>query len=514
MDTNILTQQEFYKEIYKDIEEGRNPDLRKLGAYKVIADPGMAVFPIDLDLSGRDLYLGDGDFTGTFVAFDNTKANTVDLGSSRFSQLYLDYLDVKTLNFNSAQASSVMFDRAKIENCDFSDFRLKELYFDELSSGEIHIRNLTADRIFVGQIKPTRIHFEHNTPDNFRILFDDSGSRLFGDITEESLRGPNYFERESASRDTAPERLLSAQEFLRLVREGSDLRTLGKYKINGEGTGETMIIETRVEQLDLGLGDFREVAVEFTNPKIDTINLDEAQFDSVGFVGGNIELVDMAKAKANTLYFRDSKLGTIYCDGMGVDNCVFIETEIEYVFLNNFSFRDLKFDGAKIGEIFASRGEHGNIVFKSCDIRLFNGHEAKFQGIDFGESIFGRVVLRATSVDGVVEASDLKTGLFMIGYYDNAIEELRVTEATLGTKEGIETLVFKKIEPNELDKETFKRRQEHIPNVYKGIKLKELGVTDSTLGTKEEIEPNELDRKRVEESREEVREIPGEFKIR
>jgi len=450
----VLTKKEFYEEIDRD------PDLRRLGEYRVVADPGMEIFPIDLDLSGRELYLGEGDFTGTFVAFGNTKADKVDFGSCRFSQVYLDYLEVRLLSLHFSQASSLMFDRAEIDSCDFGEFEVQELYFDELSSEVINIEDLSAGRIFVGDLKPTEVKFENRGPEEFKILFDEGGSQTIGELKREELGDFNYREPEDEEKEGA--RSLSVQEFMALLEEGTSLRSLGMYRIVPEDGGEVLEISTaELGEIDFGRGDFRNVEVRFVNPEMSSISFDLADFGSIVFEGGRIGTVDLAKAKAEKLVFRGTEIGTVFCDGVDASHCEFDEVEIEYMFLNNILCESLEFTNSEINEIYASRGEHEDISFDNCEVRLFNGHEAKFKTIHFGKSEFGRVVMRATTVEDLVDASELKAERFMIGYYDNNIENMEVKESTLGTEEGIQALTFRKLEPSELDREHVEaRRQE------------------------------------------------------
>jgi len=460
-EARLLTKKELYEEIYRD------PNLTRLGPYKVVADPGMEIFAIDVDLSGRELILGDGDFTETFVAFEGTKAKKVDFGNCRFSQLYLDYLEAELLCFGTSQASSIMFDRAKIGSCEFDEFKVQELCFDELTAREIHINELTTGRIFVGFLSPCEVYFDSKGPGDFKIIFDENGVQTFGELKIEELRDFNYREPGGEEREGA--RPVTIQEFIDLVEAGGNLRTLGLYKVVAEDENNILEIPSdSLQEIDFGRGDFRGVEVKFVNPELHAVRLDLAIFGTIALEGGHIETVDLGKAKADSLIVRDTDIGTVFCDGIDVSHCEFDEVDVNYFFLNNLLCENLKFTASAINEMYASRGRHGEIYFDGCKLRIFNGHEATFKMIDFGKSEIDCVVMRATSVEGLLDATELKAERFMVGYYDNNIENLEVKESTLGTKEGIEKLTFRKIEPNEIDREFVESRRENaIPKEFK-----------------------------------------------
>jgi hypothetical protein len=161
-----------------------------------------------------------------------------------------------------------------------------------------------------------------------------------------------------------------------------------------------------------------------------------------------------------------SNLNSFFCERSKIVDCNIDNTSINRFFLTKLSCDNLRFDSSHIEEVYASSAVNQNIALNNCTVKVFNAHEAKFDTIDFGNSHIDRVLMRAASVK-LINAKNLVARLFLIGYYDNDIQELQVSEATTGTKEGIETLVFKKIVPNELDREKVESaRQQQIPKVF------------------------------------------------
>ena len=460
-----LTSQEFIAEIEKDLKLGINPDLRRLGKYRVVLDPGVEALTINLDLSNKDLNLGEGDFTNGFVGFYETKVNNIDFGKSKFSKIYLDYLNAREINFNEAAASSIMFDRARTERCILGNFRVGELYFDEFSSEIIDLKNLKSGCVFVGKLKPTHVEFGNNQLTDFKVLFDEGGSEQFGDIPKENFES-NNFEKIEIIRG-GEEITLTVTEFLDRLNSGFNIANLGGYKVISDGTNVELNISIDIPRLDFGLGDFSQVRVSFTDSKIGRLNLGKSIINSLNFTNQNIATLELNNSKIDTLHFDNTVINSIFCERSNIKECGFEESQLDYIFLNHFQFENLRFGNSKIKEVYATTGSHGNIYFEDSEISLFNGQEAKFTILDFGEAHVNRVVMRGTSAD-TIRAEHLKANLFFVGYYDNVIGEMHATESTMGQNEGIKHLLFHKIVPNELDREYIEsRRQKQIPSEFK-----------------------------------------------
>lgn len=176
-----LTLEKFYTELAKD------PDLRRLGPYKLEGEVHGLVFPVDFnDGDGVEINLGAGDFSSKFAAFCNTKVKSINFQHCKFADLYLDNLEAEQVDFSNVRANRIYFDYAKIvENCRLGLLESDEIYFDKATiktifgngskAGNVHMDDLVAETFHVNTMEAGLIDFSQST---IGSLFVSRGSGI------------------------------------------------------------------------------------------------------------------------------------------------------------------------------------------------------------------------------------------------------------------------------------------------------------------------------------------------
>ncbi len=412
-----ISLKELYQELYRD------PDLRRLGRYKVVATEGQVVLPIDLDLDGRDVYLGEGDFRNGFVAFSDTKVRSLDLGTSKFTDLYLDNLEAEALLCGEAHASRLYFDYALVAECRFNDFVAPEVYFDEASIGEIAGENLRSGIIYSERLnspgfKPTDI-----SGNTYRIMTTDS--------TEVVKRGDEGLP--PVVRD------ISVSELKRLVTENPNLQRLGLYKVVPEdGSAEARILDLNLDVrggvINLGHGDFTQLKVRLGETKADLVDLANSKFDAIDFAdaeigecflgGSEIGELGFGRAKIVNIYGEQSKAGEVRLDNL----------DCQQLNANRIQTRLFELREAHVRELYLSRGDGiENMYFDSAQLELLNLHEGEVRELHFGQSVVDRALINKASVKEL-NIEHLRASNLYIGDYKNEIDNLKFGEGIEGIK--------------------------------------------------------------------------------
>src|SRR3989344_975109 len=186
------------KDLYEQLSQ--DPDLRRLGEYKVIAEKEKAVFPIELNLEGQDIHLGNGDFREAFTALSKTKARSLDFGNSV----------------------------------------APEVYFDEVQAESIFGDNLETGILYLGKLKTINFDFEHIKSRAHRIALDANGISFPEykiDSETEDVRGENI------GAGSEGVLALSPDDFIQKLRENTDLRRLGRYKVIPPSDNNSLVID-------------------------------------------------------------------------------------------------------------------------------------------------------------------------------------------------------------------------------------------------------------------------------
>jgi uncharacterized protein YjbI with pentapeptide repeats len=366
-----------------------NPDLRRLGPYRVVADPEQSIFPIDINFEGKDVHFGDGDFTDGFVGMSKTKAGTINFGSSRFFDLYLDDLEAELVSFESARASRLYFDQAKLAECRFDDFVAPEVYFDDAS-----IVHVTGDRLRTGTVFLERLQSPGFRPsdmsDNaYRVIRDGESTDIPG-ISEEL---------------TTPEaRIISTREFQQLIHEDADFRRLGPYRVVPELDNEdARILRINLELPDgivnFGQGDFTELKVQLAETKAGLVDFAGSKFDTIDFADAEIGDCFLAGSELTEINFGKAKIVNVFGEQCSAAVIRFEALECQQFNINEMHARQLRLREARIRELYLSCGDGiEEIYFDNAELQLLNLHEGSVREVHFGESAVQRALINKAHI--------------------------------------------------------------------------------------------------------------------
>ncbi len=421
-----MTRELSLKELYAELMY--SPDLRRLGRYKLIADAGQTVFPIDVDFEGKKVHLGDGDFTEGLVAFSNTKAASLDLGTSKFNDLYLDYLEAEQLIFSRAQASRVYFDYARVGDCEFKDFVAAEVYFDEAAIGHISGERLRSGIIYLEHLQSPDFNPSDMSANAYRLVEAEDLADVVKEAHINSLE------------EAIPEvRLMSTREFLQFIDEDLDLRRLGLYKVVPEhDTEEARLLRIGLEidgcVANLGRGDFTELKVQLAATRARIVDFADSKFDELDFVDTEIESCFLADSEISELSFGNAKITNVFGERCRAGAVNLASLECRQFNTNGIRTPELRLAEARIREFYLSRGDGvGNMYFDNAELGLLNLHEGQVNKVHFGEAVVGRALINKASVKEL-NIELLKADELYIGDFHNEIGRLRFSEGIEGIR--------------------------------------------------------------------------------
>jgi len=364
-----------FKELWSELVH--DPDLRRLGSYRVVADPEQTIFPIDINFEGKDVHFGDGDFTDGFVAMSKTKAGTINFGSSKFFDLYLDDLEAEQISFESARASRLYFDQAKLVECRFDDFVAPEVYFDDASIAHITGDRLRAGTVFLERLQSPGFRSSDMSDNAYRVI-----------RAEESTDIP-----EISKELTDPEaRIISTREFQQLIGEDADLRRLGPYRVVPEFDSEDARIlrinlELRDRIVNFGQGDFTELKVQLAETKASLVDFASSKFDTIDFADAEIGDCFLAGSELTELSFGRARIVNVFGEQCRAAVIRFEALECQQFNANEIHARQLQLREARIRELYLSRGDGiEEIYFDNAELQLLNLHEGSIREVHFGES--------------------------------------------------------------------------------------------------------------------------------
>ncbi len=398
-----LTTKELWTELIQD------PDLRRLGEYRVVPREGQTIFPIDIDFEGRSVHFGNGDFTDGFVALSKTKAESVDFGTSRFTDLYFDDLEAEQLLFSAARASRLYFDQAKLAECHFDEFTAPEVFFDDAAIGTIEGGRLRAGIVYLERLNSSGFNPESLAANTHRLI-DSEEPGIAGEGSDSRAEKDSDLEREAL--------VITPNEFLHYLAEDPDLSRLGAYRVvpeTGEDTRGELHIEVELETLNFGRGDFSALRVYLGESKAELVDFSESRFDEMEFQGAQFR--DCFLADGN---FRDIRFGSA-----SIENIFGERGAAQAVYLDRLSCRqfnageirahELRMGESHIGEMYFSRGEGVEKMYcEQARLGLLNLHEGVMQEFHFGESIMQRALINKARIGGLfiegLEADKLYIG--------------------------------------------------------------------------------------------------------
>lgn len=440
-------------DLYRELNQ--NPDLRRLGEYKVKAKEGADVFPIELNLDGHDIHLGSGDFREAFTALSKTKARSLDFDNSIFTDLYLDYLEVESLKFSNSRASRLYFDYAKAKSCNFGEFVAPEVYFDEAQIESISRENLRTGILYLGKLKATDFDVEGMKLNAFRIVTDAKP-----EVTSEN-------------NGIADEKVLvlHPNDFVRELRENSDLRRLGKYKVIPSTDNNSLLIDLDLKDKDINLGDgdFSLLHTSFGDTIAENIDFHGCLFTKLELGNLRARRLDFSHSQAPFLNFDHSKIGECFLGDFVGYKIQFNAAEVENIFgerglvesidfdsltaeqfnVNSLCAENLMFARSKIRETYLSRGNGiKKMDFQESKLELLNLHEGELREVDFGNSRITRAMINKSIID-VVRAENLTAEVLFIG--NDGKNKIRLLE--FGDNKGIKHLELEKALPSEIDRE-------------------------------------------------------------
>ena len=408
-----------------------DPDLRRLGEYKVVAGEGQTIFPIDMDFEGRSVQLGGGDFTDGFVAFAGTKAESVDLGTSKFVDLYFDDLDAERLLLSAARASRLYFDQARLKECHFDDFEAPEVYFDDavidtieggrLRAGIIHLERLNCPGFSLDQLATNT----HRLLDCEGAAITPSGSHLRAE--KESDSGSEIL-------------LITPNEFLRYLVQDPDLSRLGEYKVElelGEDTRGELHLNSEFDDKTLSfgngdfssfklfLGDSKASLVDFSESKFDDVDFQYAEFRDCFLAGGSFSEIRFGNARITNVFGEDSSTKAVYLDSLSAHQFN----------VNEIKAKEFRMGDAHVDEMYFSRGEGIEIMdCERAELGLLNLHEGQMREFHFGQSVVQKALINKAHLRGLY-IEGLKADKLYIGNDGlNEIGKLEFSQIT-GIKE-------------------------------------------------------------------------------
>lgn len=417
-----LTLEELYKELHL------SPDLRRLGPYKLKANDGQPVLPIDIDFEGVDVYLGEGDFTEGLVAFSDTKVAVLDLGTCKFCDLYLDYLQAERLIFSQARASRVYFDYAKVGDCQFKDFTATEVYFDEATIAHISGESLRSGIVFLEHLQ---------SPDFNPMDISGNAYRMVG--ADEPTSAPSEG-RVDGPEGTEPEvRLVSTSEFMRCIQEGTDLLQLGAYKVVPEDDAdEARLLRIGLElegcTVALGHGDFTDLKVQIAASRAKVLDLNRSKFGSLDFADSVIEDCFLADSEVSELGFGNARIVNVFGERCKAGAINLASLECRQFNANGIHTPELRFAEARIQEFYMSRGDGvESIFFENAELGLLNLHEGEVNEVHFGAAVVGRALINKASIKEL-NIERLRANELYIGDFRNEIGKLRFSDGIEGIK--------------------------------------------------------------------------------
>lgn len=426
-------------DLYRELES--NPDLRRLGEYKVVPDKGKAILPIDVKFDGKDIHLGNGDFRDGFVAFAHSTARSVDLGTSQFTELYLDSLKVENVIFADSKASRLYFDTAKIGECHFGNFQAAEMYFDTAVVGAIHGEGLKAGHIYIeGEDKPN-VDQELLIDNAYRISLGVDRTTVEGSVEDATAKA----DIEEVAPEEEPVREITADEFSQHLREGLDLSRLGKYKVKPKEGEDSLVIHLDLEgrDLNLGSGDFTGMRVSFGSTIARTVDFSQSQFDDVSFQFARFDNCFFGDFKGGKVDFDNATVSNVFWErgtaaSVNLDNLSCVQFNI-----NSMKTDELRLGTSQIGEMYLSVGAGvQKLLCEQARIGLFNFHEGKIHEVNFGISSIDRAYLNK-STTGRINAEGLQSKVMYFGNDGkNIVGDLRV-----GDNAGIQHIELGRIMP-------------------------------------------------------------------
>lgn len=441
-----LTVGEFYAALEED------PNLERLGPYRVMAKPGEQIFPIDdraLNLTGQELRLGSGDFSNVFVAFDLNQATSLHLGASVFSDLYFDQTTIETLEFADSKSSRVFFDFAQVGQCHFNEFTSAEVYFDDAKIETVHIENLDTKIIYPARLEVTTIERGEVGKDAYRLAFDEGGRSEFGDFEIQNQDLDHGFVNDEQVVE------LTEQEFLQEVKSDPDLRRLGAYRLVD---CEQLIISLDEPQAELhfGHGDFSNCSVLFAGAKAAKVNFGNSAMAYMSLGDLEASELDFAKSSIGEIMFASAKLGDCFCAELNTYQLHGGEAQIEYFFgerggsaqanleqmivdqfhANHLGAEKLHFGESEMSELWMSNSDAINeLWFERTKIELMNMHECKVQKIDFENAEISKALINKCSAELIV-IHDLQAEVLYFGNHGKN----EIGHAEFGEMQGIKEL--------------------------------------------------------------------------
>jgi uncharacterized protein YjbI with pentapeptide repeats len=365
--------------LYGELEE--DPDLRRLGSYRVVADDRKSIIPIDVNLEGKNIHLGDGDFTDGFVAFCFTKAKELDLGTSKFTDLYLDEVEIGSVMFSRARASRMYFDYAKIGECHFGNFVTPELYFDLAKIQHIFGENLQS-----GIIYPEKLDSSDFDPET---LGAHAHRLTFGSAKDEPRISSEVIA-ETGDADLVV-RTLSQEDFLRHLAENPDLSRLGRYRVVVEDDELVIDMDLEGQKLIFGYGDFTDTKLFLGHTKAGLIDFSKSKFRDVVFQDAKIGDCFFDESEAESVEFGDAEVKNVFWE-KGRSGSVYLDhLTCEQFNINSMATREFRLGEARVGQMFLSVGDRVERMYgERCKVDLLNLHEGKLKEVDFGEATVRR----------------------------------------------------------------------------------------------------------------------------
>lgn len=401
-----LSLNDIYTELIAD------PDLRRLGRYKVIAAEGQTIFPIDLDLTDFDIHLGEGDYTSAFVALCNTKARSINFGSSKFLDLYLDNTEFDECLLLEARASRLYFDFAAIKECRFGKFIAPEVYFDSATIGTIAGEHLRTGIVYVENLECPTYTNETLTGNGYRFIEGSDSEQMTSEVKQDS----------HPEQSDTPIRRISTHEFIEHLKEDPDLSRLGSYKVVsklGDEIMEDLQINIDFDQrrINLGEGDFSTMRMYLGASRASLIDFSKSKFDSVNMGSAEIANCFFAESRVRELRFGDARIANIFGEQCRTEKIYLDRLACHQFNVNEIRAKQLRLGEAHLSELYLSRGEGVETIY--CDhaeLELLNLHEGKIREFHFGDSHIGRALVNKASI-AELYVENLRAHTF---YIDNA----------------------------------------------------------------------------------------------
>ncbi len=428
-----------------------DPDLRRLGPYKVVATERQTIFPIDIDFGDQDVHLGEGDFTDGFVAFCNSRARSLDLGSSVFTDFYPDFIEVDVLLCSESRASRFYFDDAKIGLCNFGKLVSPEVYFDRAQIDVLLPEELQSGVIYIEALESEGFNPERLISNAHRVTLDK------GRIEDAAANKQAIVE---GSDDTVVEvRILKAGEFIDYLLAGNlDLRGLGKYKVVPDGDSPLEInLDLEGRGLNFGAGDFTSVSISFCATRSEYVDFSESVFGHVDFRDSQIGSCFFADFQGKEVHFGNARMENVFWE-RGSAAFIYLDKLTAGQFnINDMETEEIRLGDSQVREMYLSTGEGVQRMFcEHAQIGLLNLHEGRLIEVDFGESRIHKALINKATID-LVKAEGLVADKLYIGNDGkNEIGELR-----LGLHEGVKEV--------DLEKALFKEGREVERTIIKGF---------------------------------------------